>query len=289
MTTSVARFVITGEFITEHARALWREEDPSKGLAFLQTSIHELTEIQCLDILEGRSKLTGSSRDEDGVRLEKDAAEQPNLRDVLKRMKAELDEAQDERADALQMLNDDTVGVASVSGLRMVPQRKTDSNFGRMPTLKAGYDFEDTPDRNPEDKPLYLYRRTTSSYVERAKGWQKRAEADKPEPKPVPPTPDNKITSDTGWLSPKGEFYGCRYGQHNATAWALDLHPNEMDKAGWIRCTTVDGKETWFTHEHDAITDVQKEMITAYCAEKTIELPWWLRQVIEAKELQCPK
>lgn len=45
-----------------------------------------------------------------------------------------------------------------------------------------------------------------------------------------------KPESKTGWLSPRGEWYGCDSGDHDDVAYFL-LHMDErqLEKAGWIK------------------------------------------------------
>lgn len=45
-----------------------------------------------------------------------------------------------------------------------------------------------------------------------------------------------KPESDTGWLSPTGEFYGCSYADHDRLAeLVLKTAVCELEKTGWIR------------------------------------------------------
>lgn len=48
----------------------------------------------------------------------------------------------------------------------------------------------------------------------------------------------------TGWLSPKGEFFGCEYTQHLQQArYVHNKTENDMEKEGWIKITYPSNKK----------------------------------------------
>jgi hypothetical protein len=263
----MVQFVITGEFITRQARAFWAEEGEHKRAMELLECMEGLPQSAMLDILEGRAKLVGDSKI--GVTLEEDNVPMQTLKDVLSKLREERDVAQDERDDAFQMIAGNTVGVASPTGLRHVPQRKTEKRFGGPPTLIKGYDWEGSGE--PGDKePLY-----------RQSEWNRRTESivlgsiEAPEPKKVAPVPSDTITGSNGWLSPEGKFYSCAYGGHNQLMWGLDL---DTDPIGWVKLQERDGEHHIFPKDYDNVTAVQKEKISLYCSGRGVETPWWVKE-----------
>lgn len=270
MTKTVrAHFTISGEFITEQSRSLWAEEgEPEKALRLLQ-GVRGLSTSQVLDILEGRSKLIGDSPT--GVNLAPDNQKLPTLQETLRRLKKERDEALEDRADLLQFMNGDTVNVPSPTGLRTVPRRQT-KRGKHGPVLRDGLDWEGVEGRNPSDVEPRIYQEVSRDAQDEA---EEEVEEEYEKPKRNPPSGSKRITNDTGWLSPEGLFYSCRYGQHNDTAWHLGLDPWDMDKAGWVRLTVANGEQCFFRSDYDSFTKQQTQRILDYCTEKNIEKPWW--------------
>ncbi len=265
-------FKVTGEFITQQARSFWADEDePEKALDILRC-LDGITDSQCFDVLEGRAKLIGDSSI--GVSLAPDEQKLPTLKEVIGKLKRERDEALDGTADALQMLNGDTEAIASPTGRRMVPRRKTKAGKNGRRVLKDGYEWSDIEGADPKDKEPRIYQQseTTFDAVRPLPDSE-----DESEPSKVKLTPDDKITSNTGWLSPKGEFYGCRYSQHNWVASALNLDPYAMGDDGWIRVAFSD-TQWFFTSDRSISTDIQKQMISDYCIDNEIDIPWWITE-----------
>lgn len=260
-----AHFTISGEFITEQARSFWSQEDePARAVALLKCLIG-ISDSQVLDILEGRSRLTGNSNI--GVSLVPDEKKLPTLQETLHRLKSERDSARSDKADLVQILNGDVVGVPSPKGLRMVPERQTQKYRGRR-ILRKGLDWEGVEGRNPSDvEPPYFQE------VKRSEPEEEEYE----EAQRIPPKPSKSITGDTGWLSPEGDFFICRYGQHNETAWHMGKDQWELDAAGWVRLCVHMDDQCFFHHDYKTVTDLQKHRISVYCEEKKIEKPWWLR------------
>lgn len=285
MSATTAHFVIDGEFITQQARSLWNDEDEQAKAFNLLKCLHGITGAQCLDILEGRKKLIGDS--DTGVELVDDNAACRSIEDTLAKIKAERDEARDERADLVQMVTGDTVGVASPTGRREIPRRKSTkarSMLGRTTTVADGYEFDDLA--KDDAKPLRIWRQseyTGPSGIDLRDVELEDDEEPIAPPKPPPPVAQNKITSDTGWLSPAGEFYPCSYAQHAQVAYALGLTDSQynhgVDPAGWVRLGVTDNRQ-YFFGEHSLFNDVQNALIRAYCAGNKIELPYWLTETI---------
>lgn len=285
MSTSIAHFVISGEFITRQARAFWNDEDAQDKAFRLLKCVHGITGAQCLDILEGRKQLIGDS--DSGIELADDNAVCRSLEQTLIDFRRERDEARDDRADLIQMVNGDTVGVASPTGRREIPRRKSTKNrsmLGRVTSVVAGYEFDDLA--KDDDKPLRIWRQ--SGYGDPA-GMDLRdvelGEEDEPaEPtRPAPPAAQPTITSDTGWLSPDGKFYPCNYAQHAHVAWALGLTDNAFNHSiqpdGWVRLGVTDDRQ-YFFGEHALFNETQNALIRAYCTERKIELPFWLEMEV---------
>lgn len=69
----MAKFNITGEFITNHVRNLWSENNFGLAFKYLSDTIPEMTRGQQLDLIEGRMKLIGTNdldfvEDNDGIK-----------------------------------------------------------------------------------------------------------------------------------------------------------------------------------------------------------------------------
>lgn len=269
--SEIVHFSITGEFITKQARDFWNLEGEHERAMELLGCLDGITEGQCLDVLEGRAKLTGDSGV--GIDLAADNAENcKTLKQVLGRLKEERDEARDEAQDFVQMAIGDTVSLASPTGLRRVPRRKTTEISGKR-TLRDGYEFDDIARTN--DKPLKIWQQDPEyrAPIDRRSGTP-GAGLSYFKPEPVPPLPEASITSDTGWLAPDGKFYPCQYAQHGAVAVVVGFEPNDQ---GYVRLCVIDNTQ-WFFGDNESFTNVQKEMIRTYCKERKIDLPYWLKE-----------
>ncbi len=270
----MAHFTVTGEFITQQARSFWADEDePDRALGLMRMLIG-ISDSQIMDVLEGRAKLTGDSTV--GVGIEPDNVKLPTLADVVSQLKRERDEAKDLAADLLQLTNGDVEMVSSPTGRRIVPLRKTSRNSRSCAVLKDGYEWADCENRNPEDKEPPVWRQFDEERYSRK--FDSTALAQPPEPLPsppepprIPPKPDDKITSNTGWLSPDGKFYGCNYSGHNTLMWHLNESPG-----GWIKVSYSDSKQWFFCDDYANVSPAAKAMISVYCAEKAIKAPWWI-------------
>lgn len=124
--------------------------------------------------------------------------------------------------------------------------------------VKIGLDYEALLGRSPSEQ--------DSAFIEALE------EEDTPEP---PPTPEPKITSDTGWLSPNGEFYPCEYSGHVGLASRLGFDEPRLEKMGWIKMQT--GKFFWDFLGHFKATQKQIDAIfdwTQSRGEKMPSLGW---------------
>ena len=267
MTLKHARFVISGEFITQRARDFWTVDEQPE----LLEGIEGLSTAQLLDILEGRLKLEGDSSQ--GITLAPDNAPGLSLKDALRKLAKAQKEAREDAADYVQMLDGDTVIVASPTGMREVPHRQTmASNSRSFPRqLKDGLDWKEVG--GPETREPRVYRE-----VERypLRTISKTTTEEKEEPQPPVPQAEDHITSDTGWLSPTGKFYSCLYGQHNNTAYALGSSSDELTEKGWTRVQQYYGEQMFFRGDYDNASTEQQKAIKDYCEKEKIKVPWWI-------------
>lgn len=283
----LARFVITGDFITRQARAFWADDNQPERAIRLLGDIEGLTMDQTIGILEGSLKLTGDSSS--GIDLEPDKHEGKKLLDVIVELRKELNDAKDDLADWNQMALGDTFIAGSPTGARVVPlRRESKSRPGR---LAEGLEFSDLiEDEGREGRPIRVWKERESPLPRRALASIKAIGGydldDEPEEKRPPPKGENKITSDTGWLSPDGKFYPCKYGGHNDLAARLGIsQPYAFMREGpgesgneWARLCTANDEQMFFG-EHILFTAKQFVAISVWCEELKIELPWWLKRV----------
>lgn len=292
--TEIVHFTVTGEFITETARRLWNDEDePEKALNILKC-MQGISDAQCLDILAGRSKLIGDSTK--GVELVPDDQKLKGLKEVLGKMKRERDDAKDESADLVQMAIDDTVPLASHKGLVKVPRRKTEvGGFMGRRVLKKGFKLgEDDPGAEPNDKSIVHKEVQIDLEGPRKKVGTLRDKPKVEEPPAAPkpkwkPEPETKISGRNGWVSPKGEFFGCAYFQHNWLADKLDesyhILPKDMFhldlmELGWLKVQSPHDKEQHFFYGYDKVKigsethSIWKKMVQEFCAAHNEKVPF---------------
>ena len=324
LASGTVHFTVEGEFITDTARRLWAEEDePERAMRILRC-MQGITEAQILDVLEGRSKLTGTS--DEGIQLEPDKHNGKTLEQLLQKIRDERDEARDERDDIVQIANGNVIMVPSHDGAREVPCRKAQlfMGSGEAGFLKDGYEFDDQPADVPErptrtgkpTKKQRIYRKMKDSFVprpkqdginerakqlkktsdlmlqrekereeEEEKTWEEKRQLAKARLEPV-----DHITTNTGWLSPDGKFYPCGYSMHAQVIWALGFtdNPNahSAHPTGWVRLGENGINGVYIHNDSDGPppTEVQKELVRTFCKEQGIDEPWWLRKDDDAEK-----
>lgn len=310
MSTEKVCFVVEGEFITEHARALWKEGKPDRALRLLET-LQGMTQAQMLDVLEGRARLTGDSSTGIGLEIDTEAqGTMTTLVDMMKQQREETDQARDEVADLVQMAIGDTVKMASPTGLREVPRRKTKSHshFG-TPAFIDGYGWEDNLQEG--DKPIKVYRQCSDEVLvgglrlpPRTQEAKRKTKVDKKVDalteianrfrEAMTPAKEeamraaaraalsvqDTITKDTGWLSPEGKFYPCRYMEHVYVADLLGGSEADFEVSGWVKLCMHAGKQQfWGFFKRGGVqavpTEVQLKLVAEYCQKQGIDLPYW--------------
>lgn len=305
----VAHFVITGEFITQQARSFWNDEDePDKAVKILEY-LHGITKDQIYAVLEGRMRLTGDSSVGVGIEPDDSGYKGKTLADIVGKLKRERDEARDERDDFVQMAigGDATECLASPTGLRRVPKRKTQQKTisgSRRTCLKDDLEFDDVL-ADPETpvikgrgtKPLKVWQQV-SPYPPAKTGHRPELmdlgddeEDEEEEKRPPPPPAHDKIIVEegedgaVGWLSPEGKFYSCAkgYAQHAPTAWKLGLTDNPqnhfIEVDGWARLGVnhgLHGPEQYFFGPHETFGEIVNAEIKRFCLERGIKPPFWL-------------
>jgi hypothetical protein len=221
MNSSTApHFSIDGDYLTNLVRSMWADDqNPEKALAVLESGFPEMPYSQRLSIVCGSKRLVG---DEQGIELVDDDATHTEAGTLLSLASVlrSLRQAAEEGADALQLLSDTTIKVPSKRALVAIPLR-------RLRDYKAGkIDLEDMLYRQVSAWPPEVPTPRPAAPI-----LEKEVEEDLP-----PAIPEAKITGDSGWLSPEGKFYPCRFMQHTALARALG-HEDEqpLTRWGWVR------------------------------------------------------
>jgi len=283
-------FSIDGEWLTQHVRNLWAEEDrPDHALRTLMDGLQGITLAQAIEILEGKAKLVGDSRENSIEMVPDDATTTvhgqplPKLSAVLARLMKERDKARDGEADLIQLLIGDVEYVASPTGKRKIPQRKAGSGGSLVhhPIIKEPYDYDTLPYWQQCPPPFDARSGSPAQGPKGASAAELPAEPvekeDDPPSFPLPPA-ENAVTSDTGWLSPEGKFYRCRYHEHIALAGALGSTEDGLAADGWLKfCTSMLLDNAQFVFCGDkAPTQIQRDLTYDYCVAHACKLPDWL-------------
>lgn len=287
MTQIAARFVITGEFLTETTRSLWNDEnEPERAMAILE-NLHGITKDQIHAVLEGKMRLTGDSNTGVGIEPDDSGYKGKTLKQVVGKIKKQRDEAEDERLDLAQMASGDTVSMGSPTGLRKVPKRKTERRgiSGRR-YLKKGYEFDDIlrgdfgteVDVEPGAKPLKIWQQLErSSYLSNASASKRTEVLSDEDEDDEPPPYENEIAHDTGWLSPDGKFYRCSYGGHRELSGRLGVSFEDEEK--WVKLAMDNrygGQQFWCDPKQ--LTAVQKKLVAEYVAKTKCKTPYWMEE-----------
>jgi hypothetical protein len=95
-----------------------------------------------------------------------------------------------------------------------------------------------------------------------------------PEP---PPSGDNEITTDCGWLSPEGKFYRCIYMGHISLAHQLGFDEVRLEKLGWLK--VQEGKIFSSLLDNQCefnATQTQRDLVFDYCHKNGKAMPLWM-------------
>jgi len=299
-------FVVTGEFITNHARNLMKEGRPDAAMNVLDC-LDGMSAGQKMDVLEGRAKLVGDSSA--GITLENDETEMPSLKKTVESIVKERDQAKREARWAQELACGETAIVGSPTGARTIPRSVANLKGNG---LQAKYAWDDFP--QPGCEPFSAYRHgakisgpfirpsTLADQVEeqlddldmpqRMKEAikNKAAELDQPAPPDVDLTYVRKCQA-SGWLSPDGKFYPCPYWGHENLALALveeeyDDHEGHggsiaLERRGWVKFAksslTDEQLILGFLDRDNKIkpTAGQIRMTVDFCLETGCEFPYW--------------
>jgi len=292
---TMACFQISGEFITNQARSFWADEEkPAKALKLLLEGCSGMTRDQAMSIILGKAKLIGIN---DLDMVDDDAALSPNGNELIDEMEMiekiqqETAEAKDLALDYMDMYYGNTAIVASPTGQRLIPNRKTTYVGGH--SFRAAHAIPAVPwdkmnvwkELDPPSSRTKEFKRTVDDETEVEMEAQAKAANDVYDSFPIP-TPAYKITAPNGWLSIDGKFYPCEYGEHARLGYAMKIikgrtdvdWENIMEKAGWIK---IQGGKAYLW---DKFTAKQRDLVFDWYVERNRPLPYWLEDEEWAKE-----
>jgi hypothetical protein len=281
----VACFVVTGEFLTEHARQLWAESRPDRAVRLLLDGLHGINVGQVVDVLTGRRRLTGDSSA--GIDIEDDDAQSsgglplPTLAEMFVKMDRRACMAEEDAHDLTEILANEGVMKPSPYGLVHVSRRVARELEAERITwddvrIYRGLMDLDRPPREAQER--------LDRFIED----HGMAPLDPlPEPPRPPLKPHPRIVTDTGWLDREGKFYPCGYQEHIRTATYIveDMGLEEppiggaerlLEEKGWIKLAGHGGA---FQGERKP-TKRQDKAILDWClgeGKDQTELPYWLR------------
>lgn len=282
-------FTITGEWLMEHARSLWKDSPtPSLAIRTLLEGLNGISLAQVLDVLSGKAKLTGQN---DSIDLTEDSeAGLPDVVKVLQDLEKERDELHEDVRGLEDIINGDTVIVASPGGARKVPRRWCVQNSNKAWVLRKGWhwgemegveDVEPPPEGSKQVRRYQDYEPTTFGG-----GLSQIGKAIEAVPPREKPQGVDEIQGFNGWLSPEGKFYACEYAGHADLIADLEL-PSVSDssvaaeKLGWVKISR--GEIFGFLWDRDEggrakPTERQKTMIRDWCLINHKDLPHWAEE-----------
>lgn len=254
--------IVTGEFLTAHARTLWADEhQPARAIDLLTTCLRGIELAQVIDVLTGRSRLIGDS--DGGVELVDDDATEsaygaplPSLPEAFSMLTERAKRAERNLRDHVELQAGNGVMVASPNGQVQVSRQTRDE-------LGAGeIQWED----------VYVYRSVREVRDAERRRWMAESGPPPelpPDPPPKPPESFSAITSDTGWLGPDGRFYPCGYQEHIGVADRIcrdrtidaPLGERKLEELGWVKLA---GRLGPFEGER-APTEAQRRRVLDWC------------------------
>lgn len=230
--TGVIHFQIHGEFVTRLARDLWAEGSEEKALNLLVTGVHNMTEGLAIDICAGRLKLDGVNNN---IKLKKDNAKTDSRGLPLPQSFAEVLK---KKLKALKAEQEDKAQI-----IREVIERMDDGEWNKL--KESGFTESSIP-------PI-ISRMTGMDLDENVK-------------------PDKSLKAQTGWLSPSGDLYPCRYWEHIALIGQLiDGGEADAEKLGWKKLQN----SKWFCMPEPELTQRQRDTIFDWCQKHKKKMPEW--------------
>jgi len=282
----VAHFVVTGEFLTEHARQLWVEGRPDRAIDLLMNGLQGIRIGDVMEVLTGETKLTGDSSEgievaEDGTDVSPCGLPLPAVSEAFAKMLKRAEEAEEDAHDLTEILANEGVMKPSPYGLVHVSRRVAKELEAERITwddvrIYRGLMDLDRPPRESEER--------LNSYLEE----NNMAPLDPvPEPPRPPLKPHPRIVTDTGWLDRSGKFYPCGYQEHIRTATFIveDMGLEEpplggaerlLEEKGWVKLA---GRNGPFEGEKKP-TKRQEKALLEWClgeGQDQTELPYWLK------------
>jgi hypothetical protein len=284
---AVAHFVVTGEFLTEHARQLWADEhEHERAVNILLNGLQGIDLGQVLQVLTGESKLVGDSSEgielvPDGTSLSPCGQPLPSLSGAFAWGNKRAVEAEEDRHDLTEILANEGVMKPSPHGLVHISRRAAREleaeriTWDDVRIYRGLMCVDAVPPREAQER-LNRFLEDNGA-----------APLDPPPEPPRPPlSPHPRIVTDTGWLSRDGKFYPCGYQEHIRTAIMIceDLGMEEegiggaertLEKKGWVKLAGHNGV---FQGERMP-TKAQDKAILDWClgdGNEQTSLPYWL-------------
>lgn len=259
-TTKKLVFTVKGKFLVNLARQLWADENnPEKAVNILKSAFPDMGDALIFAVLTGDKTLRGDSDVGIDV-IDDNATLSPcgnplGLEEVFGRFQKHSEDMKNQ----LQFVAGMVAFVPSPKGPVVVPRRCTERNLTNgVCSLKDGIDLEDIPHR----KATKHDRRNALLASEKEKtSWA-----------PLPAT--NGITTNNGWLSPKGKFHPCGYGEHLKLACHLAGTANgerDLEQQNWVK--VQENQFLWDYSGRFRPTQRQLDAVYDWCREKQLSIP----------------
>jgi len=236
------QFIISGEFVTQHARCLWTENPPA-ALEFLEAAGLEDESLQIL-VLTGKKAVEGENEFtliDDNSTHTRDNIKLPSVLEIIKRLTQEAEMKQFLLEGATQYLQGEIVTVAGPFGKMKVPRSWTDQVSriaGNVYSLKL---LEgETPDE-ARRRLLYFFPDSIPNRIDFSEyplemvrervltGLPPTPETELPEEEALFQLNDKEFRYLDGFVLPDGTFHGCDYMKHWAILQELGLSEEPED------------------------------------------------------------
>lgn len=277
-------FVITGEFVTKQARTFWWDENEKDRALNLLLCLDRITTDQCLDVIFGRSRLTGDSKV--GLLIKPDNAKTSPGRN---RMEGTLVDTLRKDKEKARLMEDDLRDHLS-------EPRFTGSQYGRieigpraLQRVKSGEEtIEDLASRGlVKHEPVLGSLRELKGKIRdlEADNETSLGLADAIEEVETPPKADPDLQSQNGWVDREGRFFPCFYSGHIHLADLLGFDERKLEKLGWMKISDyrsapfpVPAREAVKYEAKISPTDAQKKVAVDWCTKFGHKIPKWVTE-----------
>ena len=283
-------FTVTGEFLTDHCRTLWWDEGRKALAVDTLSCLNGIAESQIMDVIFGRSKLTGDSNT--GINIKKDSAKHTSIGNPILTLPEMLKQKETQEKRAAEDHWDEThemeympspygqVEIGHYAKRRILSGEETFESTDADGLLRRTHwqyprpkddEMEDSTDEEGLEAPKSPVEKWIDSQIEE-------------DDSDGPPAVDYALHYRNGWLDREGRFFPCGYMGHIQLAVRLGSEERKLEKKGWVKISDprtapvpVPDRESVSFDGTGIVrpTELQRNVVRQWCLRHGRPIPDW--------------